>query len=413
MIPGDAQARPHHVRTMSGPDQPENGEAPPLQEPGGQVGSSDPTSYRSPTKGVRWIYLDALPEAPKPRQWIVPGFIPAGCLSLLYGPGGAGKTLLAMMLAVCIACDLLFFGKRLPRNIRPVLYLCEDDVDEFHRRMEAICRGLGVSFREDVIPRIMLANQVGEPDKLLVTMSEAGAIPTYKLKDLRGLVLRDGERALFIVDPLVKIHDGLENDRFDADAVLTCLERTLCHDGSSALVLGHPSKSSHASGSSGWTNAARSVLLMGRKWWIDEKKPDRKDPTQVAIFKGNYASADLRETIEFIEEGESGWWRWIDHDSLEARRKNENLVIDIIRNCQANEVNLSPKPRANKYIVKVILEHRFNQPHGKRIMSADQIENLLDKLRDQRRLVIEEYRNPKNRGIFTRWTLSDDRELDL
>ena len=152
---------------------------------------------------------------------------------------------------------------------------------------------------------------------------------------------------------------------------------------------------------------------MGRKWWIDEKKPDRKDPTQVAIFKGNYASADLRETIEFIEEGESGWWRWIDHDSLEARRKNENLVIDIIRNCQANEVNLSPKPRANKYIVKVILEHRFNQPHGKRIMSADQIENLLDKLRDQRRLVIEEYRNPKNRGIFTRWTLSDDRELDL
>ena len=412
-IPGDEQARRHHVHTMSGQDQPENGAPPPLQEPGGQVGWDAPQDDPPPTKGVRWIYLDALPESPKPRQWIVPGFIPAGCLSLLYGPGGAGKTLLAMMLAVCIACDLLFFGKRLPRNIRPVLYLCEDDVDEFHRRMEAICRGLGVSFREDVIPRIMLANQVGEPDKLLVTMGEAGAMPTYKLEDLRNLVLRDGERVLFIVDPLVKIHDGQENDRFDADAVLTCLERTLCHDGSSALVLGHPSKSSHASGSSGWTNAARSVLLMGRKWWIDEKKPDRKDPTQVAIFKGNYASADLRETIEFIEEGESGWWRWIDHDSLEARRKNENLVIDIIRNCQASEVNLSPKPRANKYIVKVILEHRFNQPHGKRIMSADQIENLLDKLRDQRRLVIEEYRNPKNRGIFTRWTLSDDRELDL
>ena len=222
-IPRDEQARPGRVRALSDQDQPENGEAPPLQEP-----------------GVRWIYLDALPEAPKPREWILPGFIPAGLLTLLYGLGGVGKTLLAMQLAVCLACNLLFFGKRLARNILPVLYLCEDDVDEFHRRMDAICRGLGVSFRDDVIPRIKLANQVGEPDKLLVTMSEAGAIPTNKLVDLRGVVLRDGERALFIIDPLVKVHDADENNRFDADAVLTCLESTLCHDGSSAAVLGHP-----------------------------------------------------------------------------------------------------------------------------------------------------------------------------
>ena len=135
----------------------------------------------------------------------------------------------------------------------------------------------------------------------------------------------------------------------------------------------------------------------------------------MAIFKGNYASADLRETVEFVEQCESGFWRWIDQDSLEARRKNETLVIDIFRCCEAQtpQVNLSPRARATNNIVKVIRDHRMNEVHGKRIMSEDQIRNLIDKLRDHRAIKIEEYQNPKNRETYQRWVLADDRLLDL
>ena len=61
----------------------------------GDTAERDPQAHRP---GVNWVYMDAWPKRAPPREWVLPGFVPAGRLTFLYGPGGAGKTLFATLL---------------------------------------------------------------------------------------------------------------------------------------------------------------------------------------------------------------------------------------------------------------------------------------------------------------------------
>ncbi len=429
-IPGDEQARPHHVRKMSGRDQPENGEAPPLQEPSGQVGSDSLVKSPEADWRANWVDLTQLPSEPKPREWILPGFIPAGRVTLLYGLGGVGKTILALQLAICLACNLPFLGRKLARNIRPVLYISEDDVDEVHRRLDAIARGLGLDFHRDVAPQIRFSSHADELHKLLVkvqrsrqsfdgdyfseSIDEIAVHVTGIADDIRGQILSEGQAPFFVIDPLVKTHDGDENSRTLADQILTCLERSLCfdpltgkRDRSSALVLAHPSKRSQTSGTNAWPNASRSTVLMGPAWFLDERTQDKKDPLQVALYKANYASPNIRETVEHIEEGHSTYLRWIDQHSVEAQESNQARVIEIVRDLMASGQNLSPKRQANNNIIKLVREHPLNETRGRRIVTDEQIENLLHELRRQRRLVPNEYKG-RSGEVRIRMVLADD-----
>ena len=387
----------------------------------GEIAEPDPHA-RQP--GVNWIYMQNWPERAPVRDWLLPGFVPAGRLTLLYGPGGAGKTLFGIQLAVSLAMGLPMLGHELAGNIKPVLYLCEDDEDEVHRRLEAICAGLGVDVGT-VYERIMLVCQGRGRDRLLVRVQryriregtfelelnteETRAVPTNVLADLRSVVLRDGEKALFIVDPLAAVHDGNENDRLHAIAVFDALETELCHDGSSALVLGHPSKTSLASGSTQWTNAARSAVIMGPEYWIDGTAKDDQAPSQIALLKGNYASQRVRETLEFMEQDQAGWWRWLQQAAPESG-VNEDILLDIIRDCETTKTNLSPTITARNYIVRIVRDHSLNRRRGKRIMTDEQITNLVGHLRNRGAIAIEAYRT-SNRAEASRYKIAQTEEM--
>ena len=278
---------------------------------------------------------------------------------------------------------------------------------------------------QTVYDRVMLACQTRAHDRLLVRVQryrrregtyelefnteETEAVPTHILTDLRSIVLRDGEKALFVIDPLAMIHDGNENDRLHAATVFGTLEAELCADGSSSIVLGHPSKSSLASGSTAWTASARSAIIMGPEYWIDGTTKDDKAPIQMALLKGNYASQRVRETLEFVEQGQAGYWRWLSRSNPESG-VNEDLLIDILRDCETTRANLSPNMAARNYIVKIVREHSLNRRRGKRIMTDEQISNLVTKLRNQGSLQVEDYRNSSRREA-TRFRLAQREEV--
>ncbi len=93
-----------------------NGEGAPPQEPGGQDGPNNVVDFPRAGHRANWVDLTRLPPEPPPREWILPGFIPAGRITLLYGLGGVGKTIFAFHLAVCLVMNLLFLGRKLARN---------------------------------------------------------------------------------------------------------------------------------------------------------------------------------------------------------------------------------------------------------------------------------------------------------
>ena len=88
---------------------------------------------------------------PADREWLVDGWLPAGELALLAGPGSVGKSLLALQLGAALACDrgaLLTGGDWLPAGasiaakapplapapVPVVLAGWEDSADEALRR---------------------------------------------------------------------------------------------------------------------------------------------------------------------------------------------------------------------------------------------------------------------------------------
>ena len=90
---------------------------------------------------------------PKPRKWLVDGWLPAGRVVLLTGPGGVGKSRLVLQLAAGIASggadqedawieaprDVLSLGTGVEKGGSPVVYASwEDEPEEVWRRLSGI-----------------------------------------------------------------------------------------------------------------------------------------------------------------------------------------------------------------------------------------------------------------------------------
>jgi RecA-family ATPase len=66
--------------------------------------------------------------------------VPDRTVTLLYGDGGTGKSLLALQLAAATALGVKWIGLQPAHG--PVLYLsAEDDLDELHRRLGRVDKG--------------------------------------------------------------------------------------------------------------------------------------------------------------------------------------------------------------------------------------------------------------------------------
>ncbi len=89
----------------------------------------------SPIDPTTWHGV-AVPE----REWIVQDWLPVGHVTLLYGDGGVGKTLLAQQLMTSCATGSPWCGLAV-QKCRVFGMFCEDDADELHRRQAAILDG--------------------------------------------------------------------------------------------------------------------------------------------------------------------------------------------------------------------------------------------------------------------------------
>lgn len=81
---------------------------------------------------------------PEAQRFAVPGFLPLGKVSILYGPGGAGKSSLCLRLAGSVATGVEFLDLPVLHTGR-VLYLdWEDDEDTITHRLHLVTKGMGL-----------------------------------------------------------------------------------------------------------------------------------------------------------------------------------------------------------------------------------------------------------------------------
>lgn len=216
---------------------------------------------------INWMSPDEWEgKAPPEREWEVPGLIPRHEVTLLYGDGGIGKTLIIHQYASAAAAGLPWLGQP-TRKAKVMCFFCEDSEDELHRRQIDINAKLGVT-HADLAANLRIASRKYMDNLLVIWDRNTGAMKRQAVWErLRDDAVAFGADVV-ILDTIADTYSGNEIDRAQVNAfVKSCLGRLAHEIGGTVIALGHPSVSGKASGSgtsgsTAWSNAVRSRLYL-------------------------------------------------------------------------------------------------------------------------------------------------------
>jgi RecA-family ATPase len=236
-------------------------EEPPRQERAANGKADDiRADWRSVLQPVR--ASDLAGQAVPPREWVVDEWVPERCPVLFTGPGGVGKTLLAMQLAVALTLGRDWLGLKTRRK-RVLMMLCEDDGGEIHRRLDDITNGYGVRFED--LPDLVYLCRVGQ-ENTLIGRTRNGLIGPTDLHGSLGAMIADEKIDVLIGDNARHLFDVEEQKGPDVTKAINLFHGLMTPTKGVSILLHHPNKAgtSEFSGSVAWEAAVRSRMFLGR-----------------------------------------------------------------------------------------------------------------------------------------------------
>jgi RecA-family ATPase len=228
-----------------------------------------------PSKRSRFMQMPRpTPETLKRTPWLIEGVLLPGQLTAIVAPGGVGKSMLSLDLALA---SILGTGEHIGltnwvRGGGDVLLIStEDDLKQKQKRLQAIIEinGLDVELfdrfhtltNDDAGFKFVVRND----KKILVADPRA-------LRDLKTYIV-DHEIKLFTVDPFVEMHDAEENDNSEMGTVMDAIRGVARETDAAGLLIHHTAKAGGrmmagdmetSRGASAITNAIRVGFTMTR-----------------------------------------------------------------------------------------------------------------------------------------------------
>ena len=224
-------------------------------------------------------------EQPGKRNWIVIGSILLSKLSVLFGPGGCGKSLSVLDMAIKIAArnkrgvvDPNTFLGRIPEDAQgPVLYITmEDDHDEIGRRLWS----LDPDKLSKSAPLYIVSGleYCGFDPALWRQNGRLAALTQFATEVLPRLITNAEKKAggplkLLIFDPAGDFIDGSEDDAAIVKPLMRWLRELATKHNMAILLIGHDAKGQKDSGrimnsgmrgSGAWTANARAAFGLWR-----------------------------------------------------------------------------------------------------------------------------------------------------
>lgn len=180
-----------------------------------------------PTDVLETCTLDDRP--PVPQQWLVEGIIsPESCL-LLAAAQKSGKTWWTFSLAISLVTGMDFFGQRVCRCGRVLLYTPESGWEAKRARLWGLCWGLGLDPREVLRDIHMIKGRIN------LTVVEHCALLGRTVDDIDPLVT--------IIDPFVAAAAGVdENSAGVVQPVLDSIRDAAATPGRAAILAHHHNK---------------------------------------------------------------------------------------------------------------------------------------------------------------------------
>lgn len=264
------------------------------------IASAEP-AVQPPQPKHRALDWAALANVPPPaREWAIDHWLGMGHVTLLAGAGGTGKTSVAQAMGSCLALGRDYLDTVLaPRRV--LMWACEDDVHELHRRQLAIAQKIGAGLAE--FETLFLHSYEGEQCEL-AGIADNRLVAGPMLADLVEQI-GDYKADVVILDNIARLYGGNENDRHQVSSFMAMLTGAARATNAAVLLLGHPGKAmgSEYSGSTAWEGAARARLYLGRQ--LPDKEPEAEESLDDGVMylcrrKANYSSRDYRR-IQYID----------------------------------------------------------------------------------------------------------------
>jgi len=161
-------------------------------------------------------FVDAMDfaEAAIPvRPWLVPGALLAGSTHILAAPGGTGKSVFTLQMALMLATGESWAKWQPKRKCRVLIINAEDDINEQRRRISGARTAMGLS-TDKLRGQIIIADN---PDSIVMATTDEkkrAQVSTPLVKQLVD-VIRHHQIDVVIVDPFAETFDGDENSNGD------------------------------------------------------------------------------------------------------------------------------------------------------------------------------------------------------
>ena len=202
--------------------------------------------------------FDLLSTPPVPRRYLLDQFLMERVVSLLVAPGGTGKSMLTLLIAVCVASGISLFDRFQAKAPRRVLFISgEDDLEELKRRLFKILVDESAKVRALVAQNLVFID-FADKFELFTEKPIQGEIRITDVpeKIIESLKQQIGDDiALVIVDPAARFRGGDENLAADATRFVQALQ--LIRDRLSCAVLAVHHVNKAARGAASGQNNAR------------------------------------------------------------------------------------------------------------------------------------------------------------
>jgi len=255
---------------------------------------------------------DFTEESIPPRPWIVPGYLLRRSVTMLAGPGSAGKSSLMIGWAVALVLNKEWNRFTPLCECSVALYNVEDDADEQKRRIAAVLRQF------EKLP-IDLAKKL-----IRLTPNGTGTLIRYNpdtrlwehTAAMQALIEMLGRRKpdVLILDPFVELHDAEENDNTAIRAVLAMF-RVIAAEFNCAVVILHHTRKDITNGAgdmnvfrgAGASVAAARIALTVLPMSAEEaenlkiSEDMRRSFVRMDSAKSNYSPPNTAEWFELTE----------------------------------------------------------------------------------------------------------------
>jgi hypothetical protein len=177
------------------------------------------------------------------RPWLFGEWLMKGIVSMLVGPGGQGKSMLSIHVALAYAAGMTWANQKPKEPGGAWIWNNEDDLTELKRRVGGTAKHMGIDLKA-LGDRLLVGSGVRNkhnPEARRLILAVAGergeVIPTPDVQTVIQIIKDKGIKVL-VIDPMVSIHYINENDNGAMQKVMDIL-LTIASEADCAVVVVH------------------------------------------------------------------------------------------------------------------------------------------------------------------------------